>query len=99
MEAYSSFSREQLRELVASGLVPFQRDLTDGTTTAATEFLSRVGTVRAQHGAMLRDMLNMVEISGVVTVDRMREVLADDLAALSWFQERMHAITFAGAAA
>src|SRR5262245_44081825 len=57
IQPFSSMPREQLVQLLRMALGGFQRDLADGTRAHFAEYWRKVGSVRAEEGSRIDDML------------------------------------------
>lgn len=97
IEFYKNYSRDQVRQLAVAAIKSFQADLNAGTVQHFAQYWENVGRSRARSGAALEDMLAAVVVAEQVFNQFFRAHYAANLAALAWWLERLHEITFHGA--
>jgi rsbT co-antagonist protein RsbR len=93
---YVNMPRDLLHGRVAMAFAALGEDVERATTTAYPGYLRVIGAQRAAQGAPLREIIHGLEYGFQVVSDHFREVFAADPDARLWWEERKHAISYAG---
>lgn len=91
---YATMPRTQSRGLISASIVPFQKDLNEGTTTTFPGFWRELGPRRAEQGAVMDVLHGTYIIITTITHHFKTVVFSDDPEALAWWLERMYTIIF-----
>ncbi len=91
---YATMPREQSRALIAASIIPFQKDLNEGTTTTFPGFWRELGPKRAEQGAVMDVLHGTYIIITTITHHFKTVVFPDDTEAVAWWLERMYTIIF-----